>query len=579
MVIPPARRRALVAAPQREPAATATTCLPTQDLAHPQRGGWNRLSGERASTVTGPAAPRRELGILATRLANTRVARLLHCPSTLALDEIERFLGERSARTGAASREETTLRRRVGELRDEVAKLPKEERLERVAQEIFFGRGFPEFDARTAADYREARRSWAANLLGALGALSNPLTAALLPLAIKGGWDVGRLAQPLPHFMSDEWPTALLHGLYEGTTPTAHASAASYLEYWRHLLARQGNDELTVLQSYVISGLPHHVFEGTKDDLMNTNPFNDSQYLLAMSKLPAEALVAALPGGTKVAKLAAPAAGLANPFAALFIGAATSMSAGLYEQFPAHRAEHRTRGDMSLLELALQATGWVSSRAEHAEHHKANHDTKFSGSTRWVDRIFDEGGVSDLLNLLAYARTQGEPMRIIPTSWSRDPSRLEALVGEPLPLDQARGIAAAKQGLMSAHATLRGLSRSLDVHALLAKTLSDPSEPRLEPLRAVFANPQLKSLLRTDMTVLDAYRALREATDGVTLTADTVAAVLTGAPIEEKFVRELSPQTPSSAWPTLTDAQIRRAVTRLRDAHEPGRNPREPEPA
>jgi hypothetical protein len=296
-------------------------------------------------------------------------------------------------------------------------------------------------------------------VLGALGALTNPITAGLLPLVIKGGWDIGRILQPFPHFMSDEWPTALLKGYYSGATPTSFTSATEYLEYWRGLLEKQAKGEIPLLQAYMISGLPHHVFEGTKDDLMNTNRFNDAAYVAAMGQLPVEAFVSVALSGLSaptdvkrtVARAVGPVLGALNPVAALGIAGGSSIAAGLYEQFPGHRAAHRPLGQASIVELLLQASETVSSRADHAIHHQADHNVRFSGSTNWVDKGFDEGGVGALLNVLAYVRTQDSDNRIIPTSWSRSPQLLCELIGEELPLDEAFRIAEAKERLMQAH--------------------------------------------------------------------------------------------------------------------------------
>jgi hypothetical protein len=541
------------------------------------------------------------MAVLGERIAQSRLGRLVNSPAELALDEVERFIDESALRRpdGKPTKEEGAVRARVLKLREEIAALPPNERLGRVARETFFGTHFPESDARSDGLYERARLSWSANVVGALGALSNPLTAVLLPVVLKGGWDVGRIIQPLPHFMSDEWPTTLLKGYYSGATPTAYKSAAEYKESWRDLLEQQANGHVPLLQAYMISGLPHHVFEGTEDDLMNTNRFNDAAYVAAMGQLPVEALASsaisalvslvsgktpgrspesppAAPSNLKrtIARAVGPVLGALNPVAGLSIAGGAAMAAGLYEQFPAHRAAHRRFGEASILELLLQATGAVSSRADHAIHHKEEHNVRFSGSTNWVDRGFDEGGVSGLLNVLAFSKTQDSDNRIIPTSWARDPQLLCDLVGEDLPLDEAFRIATAKKELIEVHAVLRGAAHGGNVDELLALRIDNPTvaqDPKLQPLLDAVKNPRLAPLFSSSATLHEVYATLRRTTDGVELTAAELATVLTGPPIEEKFVRELVPQTPASAWPKLTDAQFNRAIARLREMHEPGR--------
>lgn len=567
-------------------------------LAAPPPSGWGRLQAD------GPVAPgssaARASSPLAVRIASTRVGRLLQSPSTLALAEFDRMLDERQARRGAQppSPEETALRGRIQKLRAAIEGLPEQERMRRVAGEIFWGKNFTEIGADAEKLYQKARTSWAADLLGGLGALTNPLTALLLPIVVKGGWDLGRMVQPFPHFVSDEWSTAALKGLYPGATPTAYPSAEAFHDAWRALLQQQSQHELGLVQSYALSGVPHHVFEGTRDDLLVRQPFSDAAYSAAMARLPLEALTSLLLGkagaamkqdtagaGTKgptvwdavrrwVSVAATPAVGLANPVAALGVAAGAAMGAGLYEQFPAHRAAHRPFNEASLAELTLQLQGVISTRAEHQEHHKPDHALHFSGSTRWVDRIFDEGGFPTLLNLAAYAHTQERTERIIPTSWARDPSLLEELVGEPLPLDAAHRIAAAKSALISVHRALRETMRGHDPHEVLSASVSmtgGETGATSKPLTDALTHPRLQGLFPATPTALDVYVALRREVDGVELHEDAVTKAITGAPIEEKFVRELTPRTPPEAWPLLSREQVRRAIGRLRDRYEPGR--------
>ncbi|MEB3157170.1 MAG: fatty acid desaturase CarF family protein, partial [Cyanobacteriota bacterium] len=447
------------------------------------------------------------------------------------------------------SPEHKVLRGRLQKLRQAIRgqSLPNQIRL--LYNDIFFGQNFPEISDHQRQIYHRARRSWAALLLASLGAFLHPWSALLLPVVVKGGWDVGRLLQVLPHFLSDEWSTHILIGFYPGTTQTAFPSVMAFFTAWRQQLHRQTQSKIGFLRAYALTAIPHHVFESTRFDLLNRVAHSDAAFAAAMARLPVEALANALMRRLSLpiawrpwlALVAAPALGVLHPGAALTIATAAAITAGVYEQFPTHRAAHRPFAEISLLELALQALGLITTRAEHQRHHRPEHAVNFSGSTRWVDRLFDRSGLPNLLNLLAYVATQHAVTRIVPMSWSRDPSRLEALVGEALPLEQARRIATAKQQLVLLHTTLRRALRDQDPDAVL-------NAPCVEGREA---------------TALEVYRALRDQVDGVRLSTADVVAALTGPPLEHRFVRELTPQTPADAWPPLTPRQVLRALTRL----------------
>ncbi|MEB3361280.1 MAG: fatty acid desaturase CarF family protein [Synechococcaceae cyanobacterium] len=410
-------------------------------------------------------------------------------------------------------------------------------------------------------------------ILASLGACIDPHTALLLPVVVKGGWDLGRLIQVLPHFISDEWSTRILIGFYPGTTQTAFASVMAFFNSWRLQLHRQTQTEIGFLRAYALTAIPHHVFEATPFDLLNRLPHSDAAFVATMARLPVEipasillTTVAKALGRLPLPRLsrrhtalqrhpwsgvslgamlqhwlplaAAPLLGFLHPILGLVIAANAAVTAGVYEQFPTHRAAHRPFAQMSLLELALQSLGLITKRAEHQLHHRPEHACHFSGSTGWVDRLFDHSGLKDLLNLLAYSLTQTSDGRIVPMSWARDPSRLETLVGERLPLEEAYRIAQAKSQLVGLHRGLRRAMRSSEKAAVLAAP--DPAG--------------------SEATAVEAYIALRLQVDGVRLEPSDVAAVLCGDPLEDRFVRELVPQTPASAWPQLSRAQIRCAV-------------------
>ena len=452
--------------------------------------------------------------------------------------------------------ERKVLRGRLQKLRQAITGQPLPDQIRLVYRDIFFGQNFPELSEDQHRIYQQARRSWAALLLASLGAFLHPWSGLLLPIVVKGGWDVGRMLQVLPHVLSDEWSTHILIGFYPGTTQTAFPSVMAFFTAWRQQLHRQTQSEIGFLRAYALTAIPHHVFESTRFDLLNRVAHSDAAYAAAMARLPVEALANALmrrislPAAWRpwLALAAAPALGVLHPVVALAIAAAAAITAGVYEQFPTHRAAHRPFAEISLLELALQAMGLITTRAEHQEHHRPDHAVNFSGSTRWVDRLFDRSGLQNLLNLLGYVATQHAEHRIVPMSWSRDPSRLEALVGEALPLEQARRIATAKTDLVRLHGALRRAIRDQDPDTVLNAPCVEGSEA----------------------TALELYRALREQVHGVRLSRADDLAALTGSPLEHRFVRELTPQTPADAWPALNARQVLRALTRLR-SHLPPR--------
>ena len=259
----------------------------------------------------------------------------------------------------------------------------------------------------------------------------------------------------------------------------------------------------------------------------------------------------------------------------MLIAAGAAITAGIYEQFPTHRAAHRPFAQMSLLELALQSLGLISKRAEHQQHHRPEHACNFSGSTGWVDRLFDRSGLKDLLNVLAYSLTQTAAQRIVPMSWARDPAQLENLVGEHLPLAQAYRIAAAKSQLLRLHLDLRRAMRRRDVACDLAR--NEARDAVRDPSGDVAALLALPDPSGREASAAHLYIALRLQVDGVRLEPSDVAAVVSGHPLEDRFVRELVPQTPASAWPPLSGAQVRRALLRCWRQPTPGLAPRDPD--
>ena len=533
------------------------------------------------------------------------IQRLQECvsnPLMAALAQLDSWLDARTmaAQQPKSSGELTVLHGRLKKLRCAVAHLPDQDQRRVVWHEVFWGHGLPEIPEQDRLLYRQARCSWIALILASLGACVEPSTALLLPIVVKGGWDLGRMIQVLPHFISDEWSTRILIGFYPGSTQTAFPSVMGFFNAWRLQLQRQTETEIGFLRAYALTAIPHHVFEATPFDLLNRGAHSDAAFVAAMARLPVETPVAALlqsigaaVAHLRVARLsiphlrlprlplpglprlhhiwsgvnlgsalrrwlplaAAPVLGFLHPGLALLIAAGAAITAGVYEQFPTHRAAHRPFAEMSLLELALQSLGMISKRADHQLHHRPEHDCNFSGSTGWVDRLFDRSGLKDLLNLLAYSLMQTAEQRIVPMSWARDPARLETLVGERLPLEQAYRIATAKSQLLRLHMELRRARRRSDAAAVLASP--DPTG--------------------SEATAVDLYIALRLQVDGVRLEPADVAAVISGDPLEDRFVRELVPQTPSSAWPPLSGAQIRRGLLQCWRQRTPGLDARDPE--
>lgn len=507
----------------------------------------------------------------------SRLHKLIGNPLVFALAQLDKWLDTRQVLGDAAKRpaELAVLHGRLKRLHGAISALPPQEQRQVAWNEVFWGHGYPVISEQDRLIYRQARCSWLALILASLGACVDPLTALLLPVVVKGGWDVGRLIQVLPHFISDEWSTRILIGFYPGTTQTAFASVMAFFNSWRLQLQRQTQTEIGFLRAYALTAIPHHVFEATPFDLLNRLPHSDAAFVATMARLPVEIPASMLltPVAKALGRLplpncsrrhaarrhhpwsgvslgatlqrwlplaVAPLLGFLHPVLGLVIAAGAAVTAGIYEQFPTHRAAHRPFAQMSLLELALQSLGLISRRAEHQQHHRPEHACHFSGSTGWVDRLFDHSGLKDLLNLLAYSLTQTSHHRIVPMSWARDPARLEGLVGERLPLAEAYRIAQAKSQLVGLHRGLRRAMRSSDAAAVLAAP--DPAGG--------------------EATAVEVYIALRLQVDGVRLQHSDVTAVLAGDPLEDRFVRELVPQTPTSAWPQLSQAQIRGAVLR-----------------
>ncbi|MFM1800537.1 MAG: Lipid desaturase domain [Cyanobacteriota bacterium] len=481
----------------------------------------------------------------------------LHDPIGLVLDTLTRVLEAPSSAATHPPRqpEKKVLRGRLQKLHLAVQGQPLPRQLHLLYRDMFYGNNVPTLSNDHRQTYQRARRSWAALFIASLGAFHTPWTAIALPIVMKGGWDLGRMIQVLPHFISDEWSSQILIGFYPGRTQTAFPSVMAFFTAWRLQLQRQTQSEIGFLRAYALTVIPHHIFESTPFDLLNRVAHSDAAYAAAMARLPVEAFATALmktiaiPAALQpwLALAAAPVLGWSHPVAALAIAGATAITAGVYEQFPTHRAAHRPFADVSLLELGLQSLGLITTRAEHQLHHKPEHAVNFSGSTRWVDHLFDRSGMQDLLNLLAYACTQTATHRIVPMSWARDPSRLEALVNERLPLEAAHRIATAKVELVRLHGRLHRAFRDQEASAVV-------TPPGV-------AGPEA--------TALERYRALREEVDGVRLSMEELTAVLTGSPLEARFVRELTLQTPSSAWPPLTLRQLLRALTRLRTSLPP----------
>lgn len=479
-----------------------------------------------------PAATHRPSSMLSVRLG-----RLFHEPALLAVDELTRFVRERMAGP-AAPREARVLEKRLVALRQELEALPPAERAGRLQQALFWGEDFPTV---APGEYRAGRAHFSLGALGALGALTNPVTALLLPLAIKAGFDVGRALQPTPHFIADEWVDRVLADRLPGETATATPTFADYLAWYDRNIADQKAGQLGGLRAYVLAGLPHHITEGSVHDRVNRDPFFDSTYMQDVS--------AGLPWIA--------AAALLHPLGGLAAGAATAASAALYEPMATHRAAHRPLGEMSLLELSLQAAGWITSREQHAVHHRPMHDRAYTGATPSVDRAFDDHGLGQLANFLAYVTTG-----TVPNTWRRDPARA-AFLG--VDLSGAETIAAAKAALVQVHKALVSATKGGDL-AVLDAVAGQTGDPQLD---AVLTAAAQTAGVGPEASVFALYARLRRLTDGVELTPEQLGRALRGGPLETKFVSELSLRAPAEAWPKLDHAQVRAALARLRAQYEP----------
>ena len=445
-------------------------------------------------------------------------------PWNLALTAVERFV----RMAGKNERETQLFAHRVADLRSELAALPVDARADRTREELIWGKNHPN----RHADFSIPKCNYAMAFLGSMTALTTPVTAALMPVAVALGWKAGQQLQPLPHFIADEMPDVFVPvSSMQGDTVTAYPTTIEYRAIYENQVADVIGGKVTGIGAYALHGPPHHTFLGKGDPLF-ANPQIEASFMTALS--------------TRLKWLTVPAA--LNPVGGLLMAFAGAASAAIAETSTTHMMSHQPAADISLVGLAMQAAGWVVTPAEHAKHHRLPHDGNYSGATSSVDERFDRAGIGSFANLLMFYRTQHGERRVIPTSWRRDPSTAEKILGPTVDLSAAHNIAHAHQLLVKMHKEMAQKAKNEDPHAFLKLP-----------------------------TIFDAYATLRKQVDGCAIEPDDLANALARGPTETKFVEELIPRAPHDAWPQLTLDQFVASVSRLREMHSAmHHNPNQP---
>jgi hypothetical protein len=439
--------------------------------------------------------------------------------------------------------------------------LTVKDRFAAVQQEFFLGVNFPSLEG---VSYQAARLHWGAGLVGALGALRDPMTAIALPVVMKGAFDVGRVLTVLPHYFGDELADLVLGEKYKGRTLTSFATVDDFKKEYNRVVYSKMNNSASKddPRTFGFHAIGHHILEGQTADIANGDADVGRDLVQSMGK-----------------PLLPLAVCLVHPGLGLLAAAATGGLAGLQLFYESHRETHRPLGQKSLMALAFESLGWTSTRDEHAIHHRPDHMTSFTTSSPSVDGWFDSSGMPSLLNLAAYVMTQDKDVRAVPYSWRRDPRVAQEILGDQVDLSLPMAIAAAKDALVVAHKSMARLLKA-DATApegrqLLEQPMASAIDAEADAGRQATMREYMQAAIASGLpvddttTFLSAYQAMRHRVDGVNVSQEDVLRGQEQEPLQSKFILELVAQAPPRAWPKLTQEQAMHAVGRLRQKHEP----------
>jgi hypothetical protein len=433
----------------------------------------------------------KELGVVLAGKTIGEMQRSASQATELAVVEGAAFGLERLVLANPRNKREVNIfQKRLEAVRKEASAIPMEQRATFLKEALFWGQNNPNRDS----DYSDTYRNLAFGVVGSLVALTNPVTAILLPLAVKGGIEGGPFLQAYLHVHADEVPDAtVVASTLPGETmtafPTAEAGRTWYENYVQGVVDKRP-DLGRGLERYAPHGPPHHTWGNqlqgnleTNDPLF-TNPGLEPAFMGTV---------------TKPLKFAA-ALGLLGPVGGLLSGLATGAAFGLAAGSTTHKWAHEPDANKSLLTLALQATGAVETKAEHDLHHKEggdpSHVRNFSGTFAHTDDLLTQTHALEIFDLLVASTTQDRdpdidgkrPAR--PQSWARNPLERLRVVGasteqvatataalkiDETKLRNAAQILGVRPELLAGGAALGRLSTS-DVESALRELGLNPSQ-------------------------------------------------------------------------------------------------------
>jgi hypothetical protein len=514
------------------------------------------LRGQEVIPTKGGSSASR-LQALIPNLPNL-IQQMKNKPSLAALDEFERMI-----RLMEPPNVNVTLQR-IEALRTELETSPPDVAWRRLFEALFADVQQPD---KLSVNQRLFLSAIAQNFAGGFVlASSEPLTALMSPLAAIGGVHAGQLAAWGLHLMSDHYPSETLNGLHSHPSATGFATFTDFEQFVNDNQKKFERGEITMRQRDASTFLFHH----TRPDAIHSPVPGDVNSYLPIE----EYNRLQLPELAKAAEGMSTSAGL-GPVAGLqglrhIFQAAFSLTTGV--GYIMHKNGHLPPDQVALAHNLLY--GWFgTTRAEHNLHHRNDdHDEKFGVFSARLDTVLEAHEVPRLSFLSKYL-ADGVP----PTGWRNNPELAEEVLGfEKGSLTTAHEAAIAKHAYASAVGRLQKHSTA----ELKARNLNDPSDSEKIAIALTIETSHLAETVRRDIeAVLDGpvpekaihlLQALRRKVDGVDMTDEQAAHVISGGPFERKFAEDLIPWTSSEAWPKLSRRQAFDAYARL--AGQVGKN-------